>query len=274
MPAPSRLLTLLLALATTPLSSFAQDEAAPPAEPGAGQDGGSAQGEPAQVRELLAQADAAYKVRDEPGKLEEVADALVKAEKLAPDDYGVLWRLSRYYFWVADDPSLSNDEKSQLGKKGWEFGDRATRADPNRVEGWFFAAAGVGNYALGIGVLKALSQGIEGKFRERLDKAQKIDPGFLDGAIENAWGRFFFKLPWPKYNADEAKRHLRLAMRLNPSNVRARVYLAEVYLKENHPRDARKLLEDVMAQPIGQYDPPEERRYQSRARILLSSLPP
>ena len=116
--------------------------------------------------------DAQWKERDQPGKLDEIRAELTKAEKLAPDDYGVLWRLARLDFWISDDPSLGEEERSQLGKRAWEYGDRAAKVNPDGVEGWYFGALGMGNYSLGIGILKALGQGVEGKFRERLGKAE------------------------------------------------------------------------------------------------------
>ena len=123
---------------------------------------------------LLAEVDREWPGRDAPGAIDRIRGRLAEAEKLAPDDYGVLWRQARLYFWLADDPTLAKGEKSRLGKVSWEYGDRASRAAPDRVEGWNYAAAGMGNYALGIGIFTALRQGIEGKFKERLGKATRI----------------------------------------------------------------------------------------------------
>lgn len=219
----------------------------------------------------LARVDAVWKVRDEPGKALEAEEALEQASKLAPGSYEVLWRQARQLFWRADDPELSKDEKSRLGKEGWEVGDRAAAARPDRVEGWFYAAAGVGNYALGIGVVTALFQGIEGKFKERLERAEAIDPGYDVGAISTAWGRFWYELPWPKYDAGKSEARLRQALALNPKNVRAQVYLAELFSKEGKREEARALLEAAAAQVPGAYDAPEERRWEARARVLLAA---
>jgi len=224
---------------------------------------------PPELAELLAAADAAYARRDEPGVLDELRAALAEAERLAPDDFEVLWRLARLHFWLADDPALARKEKSRIGKLGWEYGDRATRAAPDRVEGWFFAAAGVGNYALGIGVFKALREGIEGELKERLRRAEKLDPGFLHGGIETAWGRFHAKAPWPKHDARKAERAYRAALERNPDNVRAHLYLAELYEEEGHDARARAELEEALASPPGRYDAPEERRAQAMARRRL-----
>jgi tetratricopeptide (TPR) repeat protein len=241
---------------------FAADAQAPAAGARAGKD----------VAALLSRCDAQWNARDEPGVLDQLRAELQQARQLAPDDYGVLWRFARLDFWVSDDPKLPDGDKSRLGKEAWELADRATAVNPNGVEGWYFAALGMGNYSLGIGILKALGEGIEGKFRERLSKAEKIDPKYQEGGVYNAWGRFYFKLPWPKYDARKSEQNLLKAIQVNPANVRGRVFLAELYKKEGHPKEARKLLEEALAHEPGAYDAPEERRSQARARELLAEL--
>jgi tetratricopeptide (TPR) repeat protein len=245
--------------------ALASDPTTEPPVPGEGR-------ESIDVQALLAQADDAWKRRDEPGALDEIRSRLARAEQAAPDDYGVLWRLAQLYFWLSDDPSSKDEEKSRLGKKSWDYGDRATRANPSGVEGWYFAAVGMGNYSLGIGVLKALGQGIEGKFKERLARAESIDPRYFSGGIFTAWGRFYFKLPWPKYNARKSELALQKAIRLNRDNVRGRVFLAELYEKEGHPDEARRLLQEAITRKPGSYDAPEERRSQQLARDLLEHM--
>ncbi len=231
----------------------------------------AAAGSPPEVEALLRRSDAAYARRDEPGALDEVWSTLDEARRLAPDDYEVLWRLARVEFWEADDPAIASKEKSRLGKQAWEDGDHASRINPDRVEGWNYAAAGMGFYALGIGMLQAMDEGIEGKFKERLSRAERIDAGYSHGAIQTAWGRFWFKLPWPKYDGRKAERELRKALEENPDNVRAHVYLADLYRKEGHRDRAREELERALAHEPGRYDAPEERRMQAAARAALAT---
>ncbi len=228
----------------------------------------------AQLAPLLAQADTSYTRRDDPAQLTAHRAQLAEAEKLAPNDYEVLWREARLYFWLADDPAIPPKEKSRLGKTGWDYGDRATAANPGRVEGWHFSAAGVGNYALGIGVITALRKGIEGKFKERLSHAEQINPNFESGAIQTAWGRFWYELPWPKYDARKSRAALEAALTKNPDNVRAHVYLAELHLKEGRPDAWQAELRRATAAAPGRYDAPEERRWQDVARRMLASGPP
>jgi tetratricopeptide (TPR) repeat protein len=258
---PTRLLVVLCALAAAPVLAQQPGSSPPPADDAARQGGG--------VADLLKAADAAYERRDQPGAVDEIRSKLEAAEQRAPNDFEVLWRLSRLYFWISDDPALGNDEKSKLGKKGWDYGEKALAANPSRVEGHYFAAAGMGNYSLGIGILSALRQGIEGKFKSRLGAAERIDPDFQNGSIQSAWGRFWFKLPWPKYDAKKSEQSYLAALKKNPDNVRVRVYLADLYEKEGEKKAARGQLEKAAAGEPGRYDAPEERRYQKVARDRL-----
>lgn len=219
---------------------------------------------------LYAEVDAAHAVRDQPGQEELVRERLEAAEKLAPGEYGLLWRLARLHSWRSEDPAISNDEKSRRGKRAWEYAERAAAANPQGAEGWFYAAAGMGNYSLGIGILKALSQGIEGKFKDRLSRAERIAPDFDSGAIPTAWGRFWFKLPWPKHDGKKSRRALQQALSMNPENVRAHVYLAELNEKEDREEEARAEWERAAAAEPGRYDAPEERRWQAVARARLA----
>ena len=148
----------------------------------------------------------------------------------APNDFEVLWRAARFYFWASDDPGVAKEQRSRWGKDGWDFAEHAIVVKPDDVAGYYWAAVCMGNYALGLGVVKALSQGMEGKFRDRLSHAQALDANYQGGAAETAWGRFFDKLPWPKRDRKKAEEHLRKAIEINPAALRPRVYLASSYI--------------------------------------------
>jgi hypothetical protein len=219
---------------------------------------------------LLARVDELHRRRDDRAAFAEeqrLADAAVAR---APADYGALWRAARVYFWASDDPGLPHDQRSRLGKTGWDLAERAIAANPNDVAGYYWAAVCMGNYALGLGVVRALSQGLEGRFRDRMGRATTLNDGYEAGGVETAWGRFFEKLPWPKRDRKAAEDHLRRALAINPHALRARVYLADVYLDEGRAAEAKPLLDQVEAAPGDRYDPAEERR----AKALAAGLAP
>jgi hypothetical protein len=221
---------------------------------------------------LLARLDELHRRRDDKTAFAEAQRLVQAGLARAPNDYELLWRAARYYFWASDDPGLPREQRSRWGKDGWDIAEHAITVNPNDVAGYYWAAVCMGNYALGLGVVKALSSGLEGKFRERLGKASELNDGYEAGGVETAWGRFFDKLPWPKRDRRLAEEHLRRALQLNPSALRARVYLAVLYLGSDRAPEAKQMIDEVNAAPVGRYDPPEERRAKAIAVGLAPEL--
>jgi hypothetical protein len=221
---------------------------------------------------VFARIDELHKHRDDRAAWTEQQRLVQAILVRAPNDYGVLWRSARFYFWASDDPGAPREQRSRWGKDGWDLAERAIAANPNDVAGYYWAAVCMGNYALGLGVVKALAQGMEGKFRDRLGHAATLDDGYEAGGVETAWGRFYDKLPWPKRDRRKAAEHLLRAIQINPHALRARVYLASSYVDEDKSHEAKRLLEEVASAPVGLYDPPEERRAKALATGLEARL--
>jgi tetratricopeptide (TPR) repeat protein len=241
----------------------------PPAAPtGAAAPVGSA-ATPANVSN---RADTLHQRRDAPGILAEERALLEGALGRAPGDYGLLWRVARAYFWLSDDPGIDNDARSKWGKLGWDCAERAITANPAAAEGYYWAAVNMGSYALGLGVVRALTLGLEGKFKDRLGRAGALAPTYQFGGVDLAWGRFYEKLPWPKRDHKKAEEHLRQALKLFPSNLRARVFLADTLIETGRLAEAKQWLEQVAAAKVGAYDPPEERRAKALGDGLRARL--
>jgi hypothetical protein len=226
----------------------------------------------APVPVALARVDELHRRRDDKTAWNEEQRLVQSLLARAPGDYDVLWRAARFYFWASDDPGVSKEQRSRWGKDGWDIAEKAITIRPNDVAGYYWAAVCMGNYALGLGVVKALSQGMEGKFRDRLTHAQTLNPGYELGAIETAWGRFFDKLPWPKRDRKKAEEHLRKAIEMNPSALRPRVYLASSLIDADRVMEAKRLLDEVVTAVPGKYDAPEERRAIALAQALMPTL--
>jgi tetratricopeptide (TPR) repeat protein len=224
------------------------------------------------VSEAASRVDELWKRRDDAAALAQQKAILDQALAKAPGDYGLLWRLGRWYAWRSDDPNLPKAERVNFGKIGWDLAERAVAINPNHVAAQFWAMSAMGGYALGLGIIRALTQGIEGKFRQRLSRAERFDPGFAHGFIPVAWGGYYAKLPWPKYDEDKAIAYFRKALAINPNNLRARVFWAELHLREDRPAEAKRLLEEVLRATPNRYDPPEERRSQILASQAMQKL--
>src|SRR5712692_7643215 len=230
--------------------------------------GPRAQERPGVSADWMATWDDLWKRRDDPAALKQLEDIL--QEHLAEDSNGfeTTRRQASLVAWEADGEPDGSDDKASKGKTAWEAGDKAIQANPGDVRGHYFSGVGVGLYSEGVGILTALSQGLEGKFRERMLAALRIDKDYLDGAPQVVWGRYFFKLPWPKRDPEESIKVLRAVVRSHPDNWRAKLYLADSLLLnglEGQADEAHKLVQQILDAPRGK-DLPEEKRIKDLAR--------
>ncbi len=117
-------------------------------------------------------------------------------------------------------------------------------------------------------MVRALANGIEGKFKRPLERATALDVRYDHGNIPVVWAAYYLELPWPKRDRARAARELQRALRINPANLRARLYQARIAIDEDRPAEAKALLAEIAAAPVGRYDPPDERRVKKEAAAL------
>jgi len=232
--------------------------------------GGAAPATPA--TNVLATLDALHGRRDDPGALREARQLADGALARAPNDYGTLWRAARVLFTESEDKRRSESDRSALGKQAYDLAQRAIAVNPNDVAGQYWAALSIGSYAEGMGVVRALANGIEGKFKRPLERATALDVTYDHGAIPVVWAAYYLELPWPKRDRGKAAQELKQALHINPDNLRARLYQARIARDEGHKDEARALLAAIAAAPVGRYDPPEERAVKREAATMAAGL--
>ena len=233
-----------------------------------GADGGapSTSGDP-----TLSAIDALWRERGDPAKAEEGIQTCQAALAAKPDDVDRIFRLARAELWVGDGLENNEDRKQKLGREVWELGDRMVKAKPEWVGGHYYAAAGIGIYSQAVGILKALGEGLESKFNERLDKAIQIDPRFQKEMPLIAKGRYYFELPWPKRNLGKSATWYRKALALAPNNLRATAWLGETLWRDGDVAGARAQLAKVQEGHVPD-DPPEEARVKSIAQKIAAQM--
>jgi len=248
-----------LAAEGTPASAQAPagqgEQPAPPAR--------AASTEPAATESWTQRFDRLWHQREDPKVLEEVRTLAATEQGKNPNDYDANWRLASVFVWEADGLP-DGDQKAKVAKQAWDIADKAAQARPKEVQGQYYAGTGLGLYSEGVGILTALGQGLEGKFRAYSLAALRIDRDFLDGGPLMLWGRYFFKLPWPKRDVGQSIKVLTNTLVKHPNNLRVKLYLAEALLSDGRKPEARKQLDEIAAVPPG-IDPPEDHRIKGRA---------
>jgi hypothetical protein len=263
-------LVVSLALATVPAGAQVPGAASQPlpsqdsGAPGQPPPAASPSSEPASSAESWTQRfDRLWPKREDPKLMEELRSLAAAEQAKNPSDYEANWRLASVFVWEADGLP-DGEQKAKVAKQGWDIADKAAQARPKQVEGQYYAGTGLGLYSEGVGILTALRQGLEGKFRNYSLAALRIDRDFLDGGPLLLWGRYFFKLPWPKRDVGQSIKVLTNMLVKHPRNLRAKLYLAEALLSDGRKPEAKKQLDEVASAPLG-IDPSEDHRIKDRA---------
>jgi len=225
----------------------------------------------ASEQEVVAETDRLWAQRGSSSQAQAAVEYLQTATADHPDSYGLHWRLARAAWWVADGTESSETDKS-MGRLGWDAGARAVEIDGSSLEGHYWLMLSMGEYAKGISIVKALAQGIDGKFNEHLDIVLAADEDYDDGGALRAKGKYWSSLPrlMRKYDRSQAK--LERADELVPNHPRNLFYLAELHHVLGDDDKAREYLDQSLA-CTGWPDGPERDRVMSWARALDAEVP-
>ncbi len=198
---------------------------------------------------LVARIDSLWAKRDAQGAMPEIVSLAANAPASDRQSYEVEWRLARAYFWVAYRQSNRVAKKAVAGK-AVEWAERARTQRPDRVEGHYFYAIAVGQYASTIGVMQALMDGVSGRIESSALRAHEIDRDFDHGGPGTVLGRYYFMLPWPKRDLDRSRRYLEDVVGRHSGKLIARAYLAETYYELGEHDKARAQLVFVLASEV------------------------
>jgi hypothetical protein len=220
----------------------------------------------------LSELDALHARRDDRASVTRARAIVDSLLAKSPNDFAVLWRAARVLFTESEQDHRPAEQRGQLGKQAYDLAGRAIAAGANRVEGYYWGALAIGSYGSSMGMMRALANGIEGKFKTNLERAAAIDIRYDHGGIPVTWAAYYLELPWPKRDRKKAAEECRRALAINPANLRARLYLARIALAEDHPEEARARLDEIASAPGDRYDPPEERVVKREAAAMRASL--
>ena len=136
---------------------------------------------------LRATLDLLYQKRSDPAAAREQGAELSRVFEAAPEDGELTWRKACILSWQADG-AREETWKKDLVRQPWDAGEKAVQPDPARVEGNAFAATGMGAYSQAVGIMKALGEGLEGKFNLNFELgAPLLAKGGYSSALPGAW---------------------------------------------------------------------------------------
>jgi hypothetical protein len=220
---------------------------------------------------LVAKLDELWKTRDEAASISATNELIKEGNRSLPNDYGFLWRAARFRWWTADGLGADDKSKRMFAKEGWNYASRAVAANPTGAEAKYYVAVNIGGYSQAVGILKALSEGLEGQFNDNLEFAMKNNEAFDRHGAHTAKGRYWWELPWPKRDLAKSKDELNKGLSTNPEHLRTHLFLAETLLKDGDAK-AAKVEVDKVLNGDASYDPPEARRIKQWAKGVAEQI--
>lgn len=198
-----------------------------------------------QAEEYWRQAEELYETHHlAPDRFSQALELYEKAIALRPNDYVLLWELSKRYQIYGQ--TLGADQKKQKvmqWKKGIEYGRRAVKANPEGKEGHFYYMANIGAIAQVKGTLHSIWK--LRKIKREMDRTLEIDPNYPPALLARA--QFLMEMPGIFGGDDqEALRLCARVIRLDPDHLPTYITVARILAAEGKYDEAIENLNKVL----------------------------
>ncbi|HLG32188.1 MAG TPA: hypothetical protein VI362_04050 [Ignavibacteriaceae bacterium] len=229
------------------------------------------------VDELIEQGDLYHKEFNHQKSL----DNYLKADKLSPGNWEVLWKISRSYIDLGnkmpDNSDEEKDAKDAVYKKSFEYADSSVKLAPDQSISYVRRAIANGKIALSEGVFSAI--GTVEKAKEDCERAIQLDNG---GSYYQSLAHYVlakthasvcekpyllrlpFGLGWG--DMDIAIREYEISIKLKPNFRMYHLELAKAYIEEDEYELAKENLLMVEKAP---FVLEEDDEYLEEAKALL-----
>jgi tetratricopeptide (TPR) repeat protein len=187
-------------------------------------------------------------------------DKYNEALSLSPNDYEILWRLSRTYVDIGEhlpnNTDAEKDKQLEFYEKSVDFAQKAIAANPNGAMGYTRKAIANGRIALFKGPFKA--PGLVKQTKADCEKAISLNP--LEATAYYVLGRAHAKvmerpgfvrwaagLGWA--NIDDAIKNYEKSIELRPNFIMYRLDCARAYVEKDEYGKAREHLMKIASLP-------------------------
>ena len=207
-------------------------------------------------------------------------DAFMKAYSVEPNNYEILWRISRTYIDIGEhQPTATDEEKSKMletYQKALDFAELAVKANPNGTMGYTRRAIANGRVALFKGVWYSID--LVKQVRTDCEKAINLDKD--NAGAYYVLGRTNAKLcekpkiiRWPLglswATNEDARSNYEKAISIRPTFIMYRLDAARTYVELDEYDKAKEQLTRIAALPTEDED---DNQFRKEAKELLEKI--
>lgn len=229
------------------------------------------------IEQYISKGDSLYKIFDNEGALK----VFKEADEKFPNNWEILWRLSRTYVDIGEhmptSTSKQEDEQLAIYELSVKYADRAIEKAPDKSITWLRRAIANGRIALFKGVFSVGA--VVDQVRDDCEKAISLGNGGneVQGVAHYVLGRTHDKisdkwsvaraalgLGWADYEI--GMKHYAKAVELYPNFMMIYLDYAKAFIEEDDWADAKKMLEKALKCPI--IDEDDEQRLVEAKELL------
>lgn len=195
--------------------------------------------------------------------------ALVEKDSEIDWAYGLL---SEINYWLGEYATDAAD-KIAFFEEGVECGKTGVEINADSLESNFWLAVNYGSYGQEKGIMQSLA--LITPIKEAAEKALELDANFFYGGPWRVLGRLYHKAPGFPFSVGDAKKaveYLEKAVSAGPKFYLNRLFLAEAYISNRKPAQAREHLQWILDAPLNKNHEREDEAGKREAKSLLEKL--
>lgn len=217
----------------------------------------------------LANADALYAQREQPGYIQKAIDEYGRILTIDPKLYDAAWKLSKAYWYLGN--HSPKEEKAATFQKGIDAAKQAITIAPDKCEGHFWLGVNYALYSEAHGMFKAL--GLINEIKDEMNQAMSIQENCECGGPQRVLGQLYAKAPWFKGGSkSKAIDSLNASLKLCPNDTQSRMFLVDIYLDDGKKDLAIEQLKEVLAVEPDPGWIPENKENKMLAEKMLAQL--
>lgn len=195
------------------------------------------------VAEIVKKSDELFVQRDNVVKLKEAVQSIARARNADQRNFEVEWKSAKYNYFLGKQ-TIDDTEADNYLKAGYSAGMIAARIEPNKPDGYFWAAANLGEQAKRSPITVGLKS--KGEIRDLMNKVIEIQPNYQGASAFDGLAQLEMATRLTGGNAEKAVEYLEKAITYEKENSYLYLHLAQAYLAVQKTAEAKKQLEYIL----------------------------
>ncbi len=218
--------------------------------------------------EAIKQADALFAQRKDVAKLREALNTIARVRNPNQRNFEVEWKFAKYNYFLSKQIA-DEKEADKINKDGYTAALIASRLEPTKPDGYFWAGANLGEQSRRNPITVGIKSVTE--IRELMNKVIEIQPNYQGASAYDALAQLEMASRLTSGKAEKAVEYLEKAIVIEKANSYLHLHLAEAYLAVKKDAEAKKQLDLIFKMKLNPEYEVETVEVETEAKRILSA---